>query len=544
MSAQAQTLVIEGGTLINGTGGTPLDNAVVVIEGSRIKAVGSKGKVSYPPNSRVIKEEGKFILPGLIDVNTHYRGWDPQMFLHYGVTTAYDGSGPTEWMVAQRDMINHGKIKGPRLFVGGWQINGPLELSRLSADQSVGTFHVATPEEAREAVRKNTAGGVDFIHVEEAVSPELLKAIIDEARKYRVTVIGHTRDIHDSALAGLTYMEHSVPLAHAVFQAEDPKKVSEVDWQHVEFPGAEYRMNTQFYGPLIKLMASKGVSIDPTFGLQWRAVNPRAAEWSAVIAEIAKEPGIEFVPADVRESWTRPPRKPNQSLEELAEGLKKVQEFVRQYSQAGGRVLTGTDSMGLLSLQGISMSFEMQSLVDAGVSPMQAIVAATKSAAEAGHKDKDLGTIEPGKFADLFVVDENPLNNITAIRKVALVVKDGQVIDRTYDPKFVNPIPRINFNGQLKGPDNGPELSALTPVIAREGDNELTIKVTGKRFGPQSVVRFNSTDLKTQFVSDSQLTAVVPKSILQKVGSYVVTVANGDWGVKSNLRSFIVNFKY
>src|SRR5258706_1764643 len=97
------------------------------------------------------------------------------MFLHYGVTTAYDPSGPTDYMVAQREMINHDKIIGPRLFVGGAQINGPLESSRLGPDQSVGTFHVTTVEETREAVRKNAAAGVDFIHVEEALSPELIK---------------------------------------------------------------------------------------------------------------------------------------------------------------------------------------------------------------------------------------------------------------------------------------------------------------------------------------------------------------------------------
>ena len=545
-NTQAQTLVIEGGTLINGTGGPPIENAVVVVEGSRIKAVGVKGKVSYPANARVIKEEGKFILPGLIDVLIHYRGWDPQMFLHYGVTTVYDPSNPTEWIVAQREMINHGKIKGPRMFVCGNPITGPKELSRLDsgAELSGAAKRVTTVEEARQAVRKNVADRVDMIQVEESLTPELLKAVIEEAGKHHLPVVGHSRDARDATQAGLKYVLHSVPLAHAIFQAEDRKKLDGVDWRNVEFPGAEYQMNPAFYGSLIEFMVSKGVFINPTFGLQWRAVNPRSAEWSAVAAEISKEPGIEFVPEDVRRAWTRPPRTPNLPVEQLAAGFKKMQDFTRQYARSGGKLLAGTDSMGGVSLQGVASSFEMQSLVDAGATPMQAIMSATRGAAELANKEKELGTVEPGKFADLLVVDEDPLKDIAAIRKVALVVKDGQVIDRAYDPKFVNPIPQTRLNGQLKGPENGPELSTLKPLIAAQGDRDVTIQLTGKRFGGQSVIQFNGTDLKTQFVSDSQLTAVIPSASLQNVGSYAIMAVNRDSGVKSNLRYFIVNFKY
>jgi hypothetical protein len=432
------------------------------------------------------------------------------------------------------------------LFVSGAAITGPLELSRLNSgpETSGSIVHVNTVEEAREAVRKSAAAGVDIIHTEEALTPELLKAVIEEARKHRLPVLGHVRDIRAATQVGMKYMEHSVPLAHSVFQAEDPKKLAEVDWEHVEFPGTEYRMNPKFYGSLIKLMVSSGVFINPTFAQQWRAVNPRSAEWSVIAAGIAKEPGIEFAPADVREGWSRPPREPRLPVEQITASFKKVQEFTHQYLQAGGKVLVGTDSLGLLGLQGVAVSFEMQSLVDAGATPMQAIMAATKYAAEVGYKDKELGTVEPGKLADLVVVDEDPLKDVAAVRKVALVVKDGQVIDRTYDPKFVNPIPRTDLTGQLKGPNNGPELSTLSPLIALEGAKDVTIRLAGKRFSPQSLVRFNTTDLKTQFVSDSQLTAVIPNASLQRVGTYVVTVVNRDSGVKSNLRYFIVNFKY
>src|SRR3990167_11036615 len=111
---QGQTLVIEGGTLIDGTGGNPLKDAVIVIEGDRIKAVGTKGKLSYPSNARVLQAAGETILPGLIDCHIHFGDWMHPLFLHFGVTTVYDTANPTEWILAQRDAVNKGILQGPR----------------------------------------------------------------------------------------------------------------------------------------------------------------------------------------------------------------------------------------------------------------------------------------------------------------------------------------------------------------------------------------------------------------------------------------------
>ncbi len=539
---QNQTLVIEGGTLIDGRGGPPVPNSVIVIQGSRIKAVGVKGKVTYPPGARVIQEEGKTILPGLIDSHIHFREWFPPMFLHYGVTTVYDTANPTDWIIAQRDMVNHGKMKGPRMFVTGLAVDGPVERSDMNSGAQQGGYntHVVTVEEARAIVKNNIAQGVDLIKVHEGLTSELLKSAVDEAKSKGLAVVGHSENIRDATLAGLQFMEHTRPLWRAVIQAESQKKLDDIDEKKIE--SAEYLMDTKYYAPLIKLMVSKGVFINPTLSGMWRSNNPRSEEWSKAAAELAKDPGLGFVPADVRQSWTRPGPKPDpEHAAELAEGFKKVQEFVRQYAAAGGRLTAGTDVTGYVP--GMSLSFEMQSLVDCGATTMQAIVAVTKWAAELAHKEKDLGTVEPGKVADIAVIDGDPLKDITAIRNVALVVKDGEVMDTAYDPKFVNPIPRTALNGQLKGPENGAELSSVTPGMAPEGSKDVTIQISGKRFTPQSVVRLEATELKTQFVSDSKLTAVIAASSLQKVGSYKFTVTNPGAPV-SNLRYFIVNFKY
>ena len=544
---QNKTLVIEGGTLIDGRGGPPVPNAVVVIEGSRINAVGAKGKVHVPAGARVIDETGKTILPGLFDSHIHYRDFYPPMFLHYGITTVYDTANPTDYIIAQRDMINHGKMLGPRMFVTGMAIDGPPERSDMKSGSEQGGYnaHVITVEQAKALTKANIAAGVDLIKVHEGLTSELIKAVVDEASTKGIAVVGHSENIRDATIAGLRFMEHTRPLYRAVIQAESQQKLDDIDAKGIE--SAEYLMDTKYFPPLIKLMVSKGVFINPTLTGLWGSSNPRMGEFAKAAAELAKDPGLAFVPEDVRQSWTKPPRKPDpKHAEELAQGFRKVQEFVREYAAAGGKLTAGTDVTGFVP--GLSVSFEMQSLIDCGATNMQAILAATKWAAELGNKEKYLGTIEAGKLADITVVDGDPLNDIAAVRNVQLVVKGGDVLNTAYDPKFVNPIPRTALNGQLEGPKDGPELSGLSsikPSMVLEGSKDVTIELAGKRFTPKSVVHFGDSVLATKFVGDTKLTAVVPSANMEKVGSYKITVVDpGAATPVSNLRYFIVNFKY
>jgi imidazolonepropionase-like amidohydrolase len=151
-----------------------------------------------------------------------------------------------------------------------------------------------------------------------------------------------------------------------------------------------------------------------------------------------KDPGLGFVPADVRELWTRPPGP-------AREGYDNAAEFLRKYSEAGGKVLAATDT-GCCNeiIPGLSLHSEMQMLTDLGIPPMKAIQGATLWAAEVIGQAKDLGSIEPGKLADFTVVEGNPLADIAATKNVRMVIKDGQVMDTTYDPHWVNPIPRVS----------------------------------------------------------------------------------------------------
>lgn len=120
-------------------------------------------------------------------------------------------------------------------------------------------------------------------------------------------------------------------------------------------------------------------------------------------------------------------------------------EFTRRYTQAGGRIITGPDSgpsSGPANLAGLAMHVEMEALVDAGLTPMQAIQASTKWAAELLHQERDLGTIAPGRIADIILIDGDPLADIRATRKIRTVTMNGKTLDTTLDPNFRNPIRR------------------------------------------------------------------------------------------------------
>jgi imidazolonepropionase-like amidohydrolase len=443
IQAQSQTLVLEGGTLIDGTGRNPITDAVVVIEGSKIKAVGTKGRVSYPSNARIVNTAGKTILPGLIDSHIHLREHMPPMFSHYGITTVADTNNYTDWTIASREAVKTGKMKGPRLFVSGTaaagdsEEAGPPEKRRpfgeyihTSSDGSASpSVALRTTDEARAYARSVLAKHVDMLKVDLDISLDQLRVIIEEANKAGVPVVGHSQNIRKAAEVGLKYMEHTDTLGRAVLeQMGGAAKLKEGG------ANPERLMDPSLIGPIAQYLAKQGVFVNPTMFARWRPSTPHDREWATEAVELIKDPNLAFVPANVRESWTRVARR-----EPDTEGYKKVAEFLQKFIQAGGKVVPGTDA-GIVP--GLSLHYEMQMLVEAGIPPMKVIQGATLWGAESFGQGKSLGSIEPGKLADITVIEGNPLNNISATKNIRIVIQDGKVLDTAYDPRWKNPVPR------------------------------------------------------------------------------------------------------
>src|SRR3954453_398963 len=177
-------LVLKGGTLIDGTGRAPVDNAVIVIEGARFKAVGAKDQIAIPPGSEIIDLSGKHVLPGFIDGHAHLEDFHGEVCLHLGITTCATievfQDGP--WTLAQKNGTALGKIRGPRIWTSGRAIGGNRSETDAPSSRAVrGNIIVCNEEEARRAIRRKKELGYDLIKLNEFLSADLVRVACDEA---------------------------------------------------------------------------------------------------------------------------------------------------------------------------------------------------------------------------------------------------------------------------------------------------------------------------------------------------------------------------
>lgn len=470
MRAQGPPLVVQGGTLIDGNGGAPIRDAVVVIEGNRFKAVGAKGKVAIPPNAKIIDATGKTIMPGLID--TVAQGdwwWEAPFWLHYGFTTIYWGGN--DYMRAEKAAQENGTFQSPRIFLTGGGVQGPKELLRddirpLAKYWPEG-WSVRTPEEARAAVDKRFAeakGTGESLMILEGFTPELLRALTDEAHKHGWVVGGRAEFVGMTAENGQDYSWHMASVVRStITKPENVAKLQDMRKNHWEqyWPIAdgnyEYMMEPATYGALIKTMVDHHAYLAPTLTHTWWGWGtqiPHAKQWAdEIIAFNKNTPGLDFVPPDIRKLWANARdnadrvkgryvvgNQVNANSPQDMDGYAKRDLFLREFVKAGGKLMGGADN-NFDIVPALSSHDELEQLVYSGLTPMQAILTVTKWAAQSWHNDKDLGTVEPGKLADLITVKGNPLVNIKTTRNVDVVIQNGKVLDTSFDPKWKNPLP-------------------------------------------------------------------------------------------------------
>ena len=419
-TAHADTLVLAGGRLIDGYGGPPIENAVIVVEGNRIKAVGREGTIAIPAGAKVIDTNGYTVMPGLMDMHVHlmivghgdYDHWDAtypgqyrdvimpiaaKQLLMAGVTTARDLGAPLEDIVAVKNRINRGEIPGPRLFVSGpflQKANTPLTAKFR--------WIVENPADARKKVQTIVAGGADVIKLidQDQMSLDEVKAIVDEAHKLGKTVAAHahrSEEIRQGLRAGVDCFEHTGLGTKPGYEEDVLQMMRE-------------RNATLYWCPtidglyLFELTKQNPERIDD----QRLKVDLPPAMYKDVhdsIRDVSHLDYFRFVPRRI-------PTLPNK---------------FRQLRESGVTIIVGTDSGIPLNFHFDSTWRELKTMVDLGMPAMEAIRAATYWPAQL-LEQPDLGTIAPGKLADLIVVNGDPLTDMTSLRHVVHVVKDGKVV--------------------------------------------------------------------------------------------------------------------
>jgi imidazolonepropionase-like amidohydrolase len=433
--------VIEGGTLIDGTGGPLLENAVVVVQGNKIVAVGKKGTVSFPQNARVIPADGRFILPGLIDGHVHYAEWHGELTLAYGVTTVKDTGNPVEWLEALGRAINDGRVVGPRLFYTGNSLTAPPALR----DHHIG---LDSPEMGRRAVRLLKEHGAIAIKVHQQITPELLRAVADEAHNLGLPVTGHLRRIgaREAARAGLDGLEHATGVARSTGPHPDlvqnEEQADELSGYYDDL-NEMAAMQEKNFAPLVALLVERRVAVQPTLVTFFRIASDHRAEYAREDRSYAGNEKLQYVPSGIRQLWQTSalfePRTPGDA-ERFRLAYQNMGRFLKQFHDAGGRLLVGSSTS--VMVPGLSLHREMEMMVELGLSPREVIEMTTRQNAEFLRQEKALGTVSVGKLADIIIVERNPLADIRNIKRIALVMKDGQVMDTSYHPDYAMPIPR------------------------------------------------------------------------------------------------------
>jgi imidazolonepropionase-like amidohydrolase len=542
--ARAQALVLQGGTLIDGTGRAPIENSIIVIEGDRFRSIGRSGEVAIPSGAQVIDLRGKTVLPGFIDGHCHLEAFWGEVYLHLGITTCVEietqQDGP--WALAQKDGTNRGLIRGPRIWPTGQALGfreGEFDTEGSRAWRNY--VKVPNADAARAIVRAKHAAGYDALKLSEFLAPDLVAVVADEAHKLGMGVTTHSWDAIASANAGVDGIEHIWSVGYTSIADLDKRHKLEIDRTagriDAEEAGALYEPEN--YDKVIAPMVAHHVAWTPTIAKWLRPLAANAPRFWQREQEILGDPNANF-PAAVRVITEYTTEKlfkrysPTQ-LEHAKLGYQKSYEFIRRFVDAGGILKEGSDSprgmAGLLMHEALAMD------VEAGVSPMTAIQAATLNVARTFHKDKDYGSVEPGKVADLSIIEGDPLKDIWMTQNVKMVVMSGKVVDHRFS-KYVNPIPEFNSWQQLS------EHIVVTPYAVAQGSGPVTLKISGRGFWPFHYALLNGEELQTKFVSRSELEAVVPPEAIKDVGMYQVTVkSRGEPVAQSNPAPFVVGFK-
>ncbi len=426
VGGQARTIkALVGGTLIDGFGGRPIRNSVILIEGERITAVGQVGTLAVPAGAEVISTEAMSVLPGLWDMHVHlminghsdYPHWDrtyPPLFestimpasakqlLLAGVTSARDLGAPLRPSINVRDRINAGTLPGPTMYM-----SGPFIQHAPYPGTEEFRWGVAGDEDARAKVRTLADAGVNCIKLidQDQMTPDEVRAVVDEAHRRGLMVVAHSHrpeEIRRGLAAGVDNFEHT-GLSSAPEYPEDIIKA-------IRERTADMSRGPLFWTP----------TIEGLFNYEYLRDNPEQLDDPAWHEGLPPN-----VIEDIRKSIQHPDRMPYFQLTPVRRPT--LARKFKQLQEAGVVLLIGTDSGIPMKFHSGSTWRELDAWVNIlGVDPMTAIRGATYWPSLAMKVDRDVGTITPGKYADIIAVKGDVLRYIALLQRVDLVMKRGK----------------------------------------------------------------------------------------------------------------------
>src|SRR5499426_335010 len=509
------TLLIRGATIIDGIADAAISDRAILIEGNTIRGL-LPANADAPAGAQVVDLTGKFIIPGLFDSHVH---WDPfmgELLVNHGVTSilALDNVPKA---LRTRSQAAHDL---PRLFHTGARLVCNVNSSEADINHLIRNWLDSEPNMA-------------WFPQYNLRLARAYKFAAEEAHKSGFLVFSHTDHAPDSVRDGIDILEHVWGYAEALMSPDELK-----GFQDGKMLTWATRLND--WPKLDAWMADairRGVYMNPTMTYEWGGLSRRSAQRELEDYRTFSNPDLVYFPRNMADSilarnrqiknyssrydsmpWV--PKLPAADRSEFETGYKNVMEFNKRWVAAGGKIQAGTDII-TGGIPGLALHHEMEMLVESGLTPMQALKAATSWSAEIlegknkARGDAKIGSIRAGNFADLVVVSADPMSDISNTKKIERVMKDGRWVELGYHPEYFTFTQRPR---SLAAATFAPTIRAIEPSKVTEGSQNVRVVLEGSGFMMTSLVRVNGVSVKTKFIGPRRLEFEMPASAIDRAG--------------------------
>ena len=513
-SAQAPaSLLIRGATIIDGIADTPLTGRSLLIEGGMIRDI-LPANAPVPAGASVLDLNGKFILPGLIDSHVHWEEWMGELYVNHGVTSIVALSNVAKALRTRSQTAPD----LPRLFHSG---NRPLFTES------------STDAEIRQSVRdwlRNEPDMANFPTHNETIARAYAIAA-EETHKAGIMIFGHAENAPQAVRDGLDVVEHVWGYTQAAMSPQELRAFQE--GKHVTW--ANFVSDWSRQDQMIRDTIARGGYLNPTLHYEWGGMSARAHERELEDYVLLSSPELVYFPKNITGSllykhrqiknfsgryetmvWIN--RLPTDDRKAFEAGYKNVLEFTKRFVAAGGKIQAGTDAI-TGGVPGRSLHHEMEMLVEAGLTPMQALKAATSWSAElvAGKNgargNPRVGSIRAGNFADLVIVGADPLTNISNTKRIERVMKDGRFIELGYHPEYYSfTTPARSIAGSIFAP----VISTISPSFVQAGSPQTRVTLEGSGFTTASLVQIDGVSVKTTFRDPKRVEFDLPARLVER----------------------------
>ena len=417
LAAQEKPIAIIHARIIDGIGGPPTEDGTIILRGNKIEYAGAYAASAVPRDAQIIEAKGKSVLPGLADMHVHLQGgWDGisvdllgyqrylNSMLYSGVTTLMDTGNYQPWILQLRQEAASGRLLGPRIYCTGAMID--------ASDPAWPDLAYALTSRAQipEFVQRDKRAKVDLIKGYANLSDRMLGKLVEEAHKEKIRVIIDQWERNGSPDLVRTGIDG---FAHA-----PTRKMAADD---------------------IQLIHDRGMFVITTLVVEEYSARRRLADLRFLDEPLIAETTPPWFLSELRTEATRTPSETEKKdAEKSAAGFDEMKRNVKKLMDAGVLVAAGTDAPYPGVFQGEAIHHELELLVEAGMTPLQAIRMATYNASQIVHAEQDWGSLQVGRLGNLVIVSGNPAVRISDSRKIDMVILNGKILERAslrYDPK-------------------------------------------------------------------------------------------------------------